>query len=99
MWSLLAWSPDRRFVLYSGPDVGTTFAVKIAALLRVFAGRGSAFWQSRGVHWKFPLDARVAVLYLPCVSFDSLEVPSAVQLSAAEMDFEPSFAIAASTAS
>jgi Tol biopolymer transport system component len=24
------WSPDGRFVLYSGPDVGTTFAVKAA---------------------------------------------------------------------
>ena len=23
-----AWSPDSRFVLYSGPDIGTTFAVK-----------------------------------------------------------------------
>jgi Tol biopolymer transport system component len=26
-----AWSPDGDFVLYSGPDVGTTFAVKAAA--------------------------------------------------------------------
>jgi Tol biopolymer transport system component len=25
------WSPDGRFVLYSGPDVGTTFTVKAAA--------------------------------------------------------------------
>jgi Tol biopolymer transport system component len=24
------WSPDGRFVVYSGPDVGTTFAVKAA---------------------------------------------------------------------
>ncbi len=23
-----AWAPDGRFVLYSGPDIGTTFSVK-----------------------------------------------------------------------
>lgn len=25
-----AWSPDGRFVLYSGPDIGTTFEVRAA---------------------------------------------------------------------
>jgi hypothetical protein len=27
-----AWSPDGRFVIYSGPDIGTKFAVKAATV-------------------------------------------------------------------
>src|SRR5262249_44711389 len=40
-----AWSPDARFILYSGPDIGTKFSVKAitpAAAARVEPAEGLA---------------------------------------------------------
>ena len=42
-----AWSPDGRFVAYSGPDIGTTFTVKAVAAEAEAARDASADPDSR----------------------------------------------------